>query len=268
MAHQKSWELVLDHACLLGEGPVWDPIKQNILWLDIFKKEIHQFSPATKRHNVMDTGQMVGAIAFRASGGVIAALHHGFAAIDLEKETVHLLSDPEPHLPANRFNDGKCDPAGRFWAGTMDNITESGDLGNLYSLNKDQSVTLRYAGVSVSNGLAWSGDKKTMYYIDSPTRQVMAFDFDLESGDISNKQIVIEMTEADGYPDGMTIDSEGMLWIAHWSGWKVTRWDPRAGKLLTTIAMPTAHISSCTFGGEMLEDLYITSAKKDSPNRN
>lgn len=257
---QKNWDLVMDHFCLLGEGPIWDPSHKRILWVDILQGEIHQFSVINNDHQVMQVGQSVGAIALNTKGGLIAALQHGFAAIDLDGKTIRMITNPESHLPNNRFNDGKCDPAGRFWAGTMDDVAGKEGAGNLYVLHQDLSVSVKLENVTCSNGLAWSPDRSTFYYIDTPTRQVVSYGYNWQNGDIYNKNAIITIPAAEGYPDGMTIDAEGMLWIAHWDGWKVSRWDPSKGELLETILLPVSRITSCTFGGEQLEDLYITSA--------
>ncbi|RRA98900.1 SMP-30/gluconolactonase/LRE family protein [Larkinella rosea] len=255
-----TWKVVLDHACQLGEGPVWDADQQRILWVDILPGEIHSFYPASGEHRIFKTGQMTGAIALLPSGNFIAALQHGFHEISLENETVVPIADPEVHLPENRFNDGKCDPAGRFWAGTM-SISDEPGAGALYMLDNDQSVSIKVENVTCSNGLAWSLDHQLLYYIDSPTRQVVAYDYAITTGTIANKRVVIQFEEEDGFPDGMTIDEKGMLWIALWDGWKVIRCNPNTGERLQQIDLPAARITSCTFGGESLEDLYITSAK-------
>lgn len=257
----EQWEVVVNHTCLLGEGPVWDEVHKRIFWLDILNGEIHQFSFIRNEHQVMKVGQPVGAIALKTNGDLIAAIQHGFADIEMDSNTVRMIVDPESHLTNNRFNDGKCDPLGRFWAGTMDDVEGKEGAGNLYVLNEDLSVSLKIENVTCSNGLAWSSDRSKFYYIDTPTRQVVAYDYDMESGAIHNKKVIISIPIEEGYPDGMTIDAEGMLWIAHWDGWKVSRWDPTSGNLLNTILLPVARITSCTFGGETLEDLYITSAK-------
>jgi sugar lactone lactonase YvrE len=260
MSHNK-WEVVLDHTCLLGEGPVWDPVKQSILWVDIEGGEIHRYSPEKKQHTSMLAGQMVGAIALRSNGGMVAALQNSFATIDMEQQTIHPIMDPEVHLPDNRFNDGKCDPAGRFWAGTMDYVSGKKGAGSLYVMQKDLTVERVVQDVSCSNGLAWSPDHRTLYYIDTPTREVVAYDYEITSGRITNKRAVVTIPDTDGYPDGMTIDTEGMLWVACWDGWRVSRWNPLTGALLQTIKLPASRITSCAFGGAGLDDLYITSAK-------
>jgi sugar lactone lactonase YvrE len=257
---EKALEVVTDHSSLLGEGPVWDAANKQILWIDILKGEIHQYVPEKKMHKTFKVNQMIGAIALRSSGGIVAALQHGFALIDLEKETVKPIADPEAHLAENRFNDGKCDAAGRFWAGTM-SVLDTPEAGSLYVLDSDLSVSVKIQGVGCSNGIAWSPDGSILYYIDTLTRQVAAFDYDVIHGNISNKRTVINIPEAEGYPDGMTIDTEGMLWIAMWDGWKVARYNPGTGKLIQNILLPVSKVTSCTFGGEKLQDLYITSAK-------
>lgn len=255
-----SWERVTGHLSELGEGPVWDAAAQKIIWVDILKGNIHWFHPQSNKFQMFQTGQMVGAVAIRKAGGLVAALQNGFAEISLEKGTVKTITDPEPHLNNNRFNDGKCDPAGRFWAGTMGMSGDTG-AGNLYTLEQHLSVSVKIKGVSCSNGMAWSPDHATFYYIDTPTRQVTAYDYDISTGSINNKRTIITVPEEYGYPDGMTIDAEGMLWIALWNGWGVERWDPYTGQLLHRILLSASKITSCTFGGGSLEDLYITSAR-------
>lgn len=253
-------ETVLSHTCMLGEGPVWYQTKGAILWVDILAGEIHQFFTKQKTHRVFKTGQFVGAVAPMRSDSIIAALRNGFYQIDLDNQTMDLICDPEENIPDNRFNDGKCDPAGRFFAGTM-SVKNVSHAGNLYSLETNYSVRKKINGVTCSNGMAWSPDHRVFYYIDTGEQQVAAYDYDVTYGSISNKRFIISIPADEGYPDGMTIDSDGMLWIALWNGWKVNRYDPVNGKLLDQIHLPVSLVSSCTFGGENLTDLYITSAK-------
>ena len=257
-----QWELVVDHTSKLGEGPVWDAHNERLLWLDILQKEIHHFYTKTGVHKTFRLDQMPGAIVLTKEGGIIGALQHGFARIDLEKETVTPIIDPEAAITENRFNDGKCDPDGRFWAGTM-SLSEAHGAGTLYTLERDLSVTEKIKGVTISNGLSWSPDHKTVYYIDTPTCEIVAYDYNRVDGSIRNKKTVIRVLSEDGYPDGMTIDTEGMLWVAHWAGWQVIRYDPYSGNILTRIKLPVANVTCCTFGGTGLDDLYITTARKD-----
>tara|TARA_R110001606_G_scaffold21803_5_gene76083 strand:- start:831 stop:1712 length:882 start_codon:yes stop_codon:yes gene_type:complete len=256
-----SPEVVSGIICELGEGPLWDDSKQQICWVDILNGSIHEWSPKTGTSNTISVGQMIGAMAISDNGNYIAALKDGFGSVNRKTGKVDMITNPEKHLPENRFNDGKCDPVGRFWAGTMP-IAEDKSSGSLYVLDASFNVRKKESNISISNGLAWSLDHKTIYFIDSPTRKVVAYDYDKDSGELANKRTVIAIAEEDGFPDGMTIDNEGMLWVAHWGGWQVARYDPETGKKLLSITMPVAQVTSCTFGGETMQDLYITSAKK------
>ncbi len=252
-------ELVLDARAELGEGPVWDPRAQVLYWVDINGFAVHVFDPATGRDRSINVGQHVGTVVPRRSSGVLLALREGFAALDLETEQVTRLVNPEPD-PRTRFNDGKCDPAGRFWAGTMP--LESRDpIGSLYRLDPDLSVQRMLTGVTVSNGIVWTADHATMYYIDTATRRVDAFDYDHASGAISNRRPAIEIPEHMGVPDGSTLDAEGMLWVAHFYGSRVTRWNPASGELLGQIDVPVPNVTACAFGGADLDQLFITTAR-------
>ncbi len=253
-------EIVLSHRCLLGEGPFWNEKQQSICWVDILPGEIHEYIPSENIHRTLFADQMIGAVTICRDGNYLAAMRNGFGFIDRTSGNIHMISDPEFHLPGNRFNDGKSDPSGRFWAGTMSH-TDEPQMGALYMFDTNLSVSKKIDSISISNGLAWSADHRTFYYIDTPTYEVVAYDFDNIDGMIENKRSVISVDRKDGSPDGMTIDSEGMLWIAHWDGWQITRWNPQSGKKLASYALPAARITSCCFGGEKYQDLYITSAR-------
>ncbi len=255
--------LEYENQSLLGEGPVWDSRAQRLFWVDIEGFEIHIYEPANREHGVIDVGQFVGSLAVRKSGGLILALKSGFAVLDPETGVMTPIADAESHLPGNRFNDGKCDPAGRFWAGTLSLDEDHGSgKGNLYCLHTDRRVELKIPGVWISNGLAWTKDERVMYYIDSPMQKVVAYDYDKSTSEIANPRTVIEVPASEmGYPDGMTIDEEGMLWIAHWDGGRVCRWDPHTGKELAEIKAPVSRPTSCIFGGDNFDILYITSAR-------
>jgi sugar lactone lactonase YvrE len=250
---------LLSHQCLLGEGPVWDEREERICWVDIEKHEIHSCTGDGQDHRVINTSGPVGAVALHSEAKLVAALEQGFALIDLTDGSKEWICNPVEEVPGNRFNDGKCDPSGRFWAGTM-NTQGVKEAGNLYALERDNNVSLKLKGVSVSNGMAWSPDGNYFYFIDTTTREVAAFDFDLASGDISNQRTIVRIPPEMGKPDGMTIDTEGMLWVALWDGWSISRWDPFTGDLLCRIMLPVARITSCTFGGKDLRDIYVTSA--------
>ena len=252
-------DLIIDAKALVGEGPIWHSQKNVLYWVDILGNSVNIYDPATDQNRTIDVGQPVGTIVPRKSGGVMLALHHGFASLNLETEEVKMISDPESHIPEHRFNDGKCDPAGRFWAGTMtfDGATPTGSV---YCMFPDLRVKRMIENVSISNGIVWSLDNSTMYYIDTPTNVVVAYDYNIDTADISNKRVAITIPQEDGMPDGMTIDSEGMLWIAHYGGSRVTRWDANSGKLLQTIPLPVTQVTACALGGPKMDQLYITSA--------
>jgi sugar lactone lactonase YvrE len=259
--HTIEAQLFMDCRCMLGEGPVWDEKTNRIYWIDIRSRHIHHIDLSTTSKHVVtvELEQMIGSLALRAQGGIVAALQHGFYIIDPDSGKHTLLSDPEQQLEGNRFNDGKCDPAGRFWAGTMA-MNEVDAEGSLYSIDGVGKVMKHVSHIGVSNGLAWNVQADTMYYIDSPTREVKAYDYDLHTGNITRPRTVITFDPQEGYPDGMTIDEEGMLWIAHWEGWQVSRWNPHTGKKLSSIRVPVSRVTSCVFGGTQMNELFITSA--------
>ncbi len=253
-------EIVLDHKCKLGEGPVWDQETQTIMWLDIVENLIHSYNINQQKHTSFNTGEMVGCIAPREKGGLIAGLQNGIAFIDAENKRVEHIINPQNDSTI-RFNDGKCDAAGRFWIGTMA-LSEEENKGNLFVMETDLSVKKKIENVSISNGIAWNSDNTIMYYINTPTNYVFAFDYDIESGEITNQRVAVDLTHEKGFADGMTIDEEGMLWIAFYSGWRVARYNPETGQLLNQVELPVENVSCCTFGGPMLDDLYITTASK------
>jgi sugar lactone lactonase YvrE len=260
-------ELFLEAGAELGEGPAWHAETGLLTWVDIRAGDLHVFNPENGTDRRLSVGEPIGCAAPRRGGGLILALRSGFALIDPplpsgEELEVRGLINPEPQLPGNRFNDGKCDPAGRFLAGSMDNAEKEAS-GSLYSLSPNGSVKTLLGGLRISNGLAWSPDSRTFYHIDTPSRQVRAFDYDLATGGISRPRPAVSIPPELGWPDGMTSDSEGMLWVALWGGAKITRWDPATGRQLAEYPLPAFNVSACAFGGPDLADLYITTARKD-----
>ncbi len=252
-------ELILDIQATLGEGALWDSRRHELLWVDIEGRNVHRFDPDTGRDEAIDVGQKVGTVVPRARGGWMVALHRGIAALEPGRGERMVVANPELHVTDNRFNDGKCDPAGRFWAGTISQSRQADAC--LYCLDTDLSLRRILTGVVNSNGLAWSLDAKTMYYIDTGTHRIDAFDYDVNTGDIHNRRTVVDVPEEAGKPDGMTIDAEGMLWVAHWGGGSVNRWDPASGRLVQAIELPASRATSCAFGGADLATLYITTAR-------
>jgi sugar lactone lactonase YvrE len=247
-------ELLFDARADLGEGPFWDAPTQTLYWLDVLNKRIYA------GHDLYaQLDETIGCAALCKDGGLILTLKNTIVELkpDSAKPTVlAALSEPVN----NRFNDGKCDPAGRFLAGSMD-LNESNPTGAFYSFD-GKTVTKLRTGITISNGLTWSPDHKTFYYIDTPTRKVTAFDYDLATGQIAEPRVVIQVPDGMGWPDGMTSDADGNLWIAMWAGAQLTKWDPCTGQLLERIPMPVLQPSSCIFGGADLNELYITSARK------
>ncbi|MTH54787.1 SMP-30/gluconolactonase/LRE family protein [Bacillus mangrovi] len=255
-------ELVYDAKAILAEGPVWDDRENLLYWIDIHGKVIHIYNPETTEDTVIETASKVGTITLTEDGRLAAAMEDGFYLIDTASGERSFIADPEKDVPDNRFNDGKADPAGRFIAGTM-HAEGQGETGALYSLDGDGQFEQLISGVGISNGLAWNEAGTIFYYIDTPTQQVAAYDYDLESGSISGRKTVIEVPEEDGHPDGMTIDAEGMLWIAHYNGSRVSRWNPETGEKLEEIELPVSQVTCCTFGGPDLDELYITTGREN-----
>ena len=246
----------------VGEGPLWDEERQVLYWVDILSSLLYIYDPATGENRALDVGRHVGTVVTRASGGLMLAVREGFASFDLETQELTLIANPEAHITGNRFNDGKCDPAGRFWAGTMAYESPS-NQGSLYRLDTDFSVHKIFGDVAISNGIIWSLDHTTMYYIDTLRKNVRAFDYADDTGDISNERVIINVPEEIGMPDGMAIDSDGMLWVAHYGGSCVSRWNPNTAQLLEKIDLPVTQVTACAFGGPNLDILFITSAAQE-----
>jgi sugar lactone lactonase YvrE len=257
-------ELVLDAKATLGEGPSWDADKGLLYWVDILESRIHAFDPKTGMDTAYEIGQYVGAAVPDRGNGLIVAARDGFFRYDLKTRELQAISDPEPGISGNRFNDGKCDAKGRFWAGSMEK-TEQQPLAALYCLHPNYEVEKKLTDITTSNGIAWSPDHTKMYYIDSPTRRVMAYDFDLETGRLGQGTIAVTIPEGEGKPDGMTADLEGMIWVAQWDGYCVSRYNPATGERLLKVEVPAARVTSCVFGGDRLDELYITSARTGLP---
>ncbi|MEN3294228.1 MAG: xylono,5-lactonase [Burkholderiales bacterium] len=251
-------ECVWDAHAALGEGPLWSVRLQALYWVDILKYRLHRYSPSDEQRT-WQFDQEISCVAERADeDGLMVTLRHGFASFNPSTEELTPLTQVEADIPTNRFNDGKCDRRGRFWAGTMD-FDAQRSTGSLYRLSPDLGVAKMDSDYQVTNGPAWSSDDRIMYHNDSVNGRVYKFDYDPESGELSHKRSFLQFSKEEGSPDGMTTDAEGGLWIAHWGAGKITRHDPH-GKVLQTITLPCSQVSSCTFGGPDLKTLYITTA--------
>lgn len=250
-------ELVLDARAELGEGPCWLADRQRLVWVDIVPGHVHLFDPATGEDRVVAVGQPVGAAVPADDGRLALAVRDGFALLDLDSGTIETVADVEREIAGNRMNDGKCDSAGRFWAGTMATDVRRG-AGALYRLDERRQVERMVGDVGISNGLGWSLDDRLMYFIDTLEDRIDVFDFDPATGSIANRRPLVQI-EGPGHPDGMTVDAEGGLWVALWGGRRVAHFLPD-GTPAGSVEVPVAQPSSCCFGGPDLRDLFITSA--------
>lgn len=241
----------------LGEGPLWDHRTNTLYWIDIVGKAIHKLAPTgeTQTHSL---DKMVGFIALTSDPAkLVAGLQDGIALIHFGYGIERYLCRPEEESSSNRFNDGKTDPYGRIYAGTMP-LSGGGPQGTLYRIDSDCSFHPQLNGLRCSNGLAFSSDHRTLYYIDTPTRTIDALDYDSESGNLSNRRAIIDLSSHKGMPDGMCIDTEGQLWVGLWAGHGVARFDPVTGKQTGFIPVPAPNVTCCAFGGPDLKTLYIT----------
>ena len=252
--------LVLDEKTILGEGSIWHPTENKLYWIDIEGKILHIYDPVLKVDKQLKVGSRVGTVVPVQSGGALLALQNGIHKIDTKTGKLTFLTNPL--IDSNiRFNDGKCDPSGRFWVGTMA-LDSRKKGGVLYRFDKDKTVHLMLDSVSISNGIVWTADKKTMYYNDTPTGTIQAFDYDDTNGNITNRRVAVKIPNGIGAPDGMTIDVEGNLWVALWGGGIVGKFNPLTGELLQKIKVPAPNVSSCAFGGKNLDILFITTARQ------
>jgi xylono-1,5-lactonase len=255
-------ECVLPAEALLGEGALWSVREQALYWVDILGRKLHRFDPATARTSSWRFAEEVSALAERAGEpGFIITLRRGFALFDpAAGGEPRYLHQPEATLPGNRFNDGKCDARGRFWAGTMDFACEA-PTGALYRYDPDGRCTKHDSGFAVTNGPTWSADGRTMYFNDTVNGSVHAYDFDAERGTLSNKRPWLLFAPGDGVPDGMTTDAAGRIWIAHWGGACVSCHDPASARELCRVELPASNVTNCAFGGPDLQTLFITTAR-------
>lgn len=254
----KTVALIPNLRCGLAEGPVWDDRQQVLYFVNISAGEVHRYDPAADALTTVTVGVPVGAAGLRQKDGLVLATANGFALLDAAGELTPL-GDPEADKPGNRFNDGKPGPDGAFWAGTMAYAQTPG-AGAFYRLAPDGQITRQLANVTLSNGLAWRLDAQLFYHIDTPARTVTAYDFAQGRGELGAGRVVIDIPADMGHPDGMTIDVEGKLWIAHFGGGCVRRWDPDTGDVLAEISLPASRVTCCAFGGPDFDTLYITTA--------
>ena len=255
-------EHVLGIGNQLGEGPLWDPQKGLLFWVDIEAGCLHRFCPATGQVETFDTGITVSALG-RVAGSdkLITATTRGVALWNWPDNSLAVIvADPENGRLGSRFNDAAVDRQGNFWVGSLGPGFESA----LYRLGPERLLHKMDSGIGTSNGIAWSLDNRMMYFTDSRRRVVFVYDFDAVSSSIANRRVLIEVPEGEGFPDGLTVDGDGFLWSARWGGARIARYDP-TGRLEREISLPVTYPTSCTFGGANLDELYVTSARAPLP---
>ena len=246
---------------LLGEGPLWVAQENALYWVDILQRQVHRLEPASGQRRSWTFAEPLTSLVQRQVGGFVGTTPDGFVTVDFETQTVAPIVLPEAHLPHNRFNDGKVDGYGRYWSGTM-NKHEQEASGTLYRLDPDLSLHTMDSGYIITNGPAFSLDGQTMYHNDSVKGFVYAFDLQ-KDGTVGGKRPFTKLTYAEnGAPDGMTVDSENCLWLAHYGGARLTRFAP-SGEILQVVPLPVPNVTSCTFGGPALDTLYITTAAQN-----
>lgn len=244
-----------------GEGALWHPERESLFWVDIEGATLYEFFPGKQdcRQHLFD--RMVTTVVPESDSTVIVALQDQLVRVNVDGPFI-----PEPIAAiddlqgAVRCNDGKCDASGRLWVGTM-SLNGQKETGTLYCVTPSAEVIPRIKNVTISNGLVWTADNRWMYYIDTPTRKIDRYRYEPASGEIVYDGVAVRIPSGYGLPDGMTIDEQGNLWVAHWGGYGVYCWDPRTGRLIEKITVPAPNVASCAFGGADLSELYITTAR-------
>ena len=258
----RSAQLEYEIHSLLGEGAFWNYKSQELYWIDIDGKLVHIYNPETKTNRSFPTPSRVGTVVPQTDSTAVIALEDGIYIINTENGNIKVLSDVEKEMTYNRFNDGKCDPNGNLWVGSM-HLEQMIPMGSVYKISATGETIKMIDSVTISNGIVWTKDATTMYYIDTPTQNIQAFDFDVTTSTLSNERTAVYISEAIGFPDGMAIDEEDMLWVGLWNGNAVGRFNPKTGELISKIEVPAHNVTSCAFGGKNLDKLYITTASVD-----
>lgn len=246
----------------LGEGALWNYQTQEFYWIDIVNKQFHIYNPAKKSNKTYPMPSQIGTVVPQNENTAVVALEDGIYKVNLTDGKLARLSDVEKDNTENRFNDGKCDPNGNLWVGSM-HLKQSEPKASLYKIDPTGKATKMLGNITISNGIVWTADQKTMYYIDTPTGNIRAFDYNTDNATISNERVAVKVPESLGYPDGMAIDAEDKIWVGLWNGSAVVRFDPNTGKVIQRIEVPAHNVTACAFGGENLDELYITTARVD-----
>ena len=243
----------------LGEGPVWDAVREELIWVDIDRGLVHRRS-RRGADQTLDVGQPVGCALPRSRGGLVLALRDGFALVPPAGREARLVAPVERERAQTRMNDGACDGSGRLWAGTM-SLAGDTRAAALYRLDPDLSVTRVLPGLSVSNGIGWAPDGSVLYHVDSPRRRIDLYEFDADRGAVAGRRAVIPIPAQLGSPDGLAVDAEGGVWVALWGGAAVHRYSPD-GVLEERLELPATNVTSCCFGDADLGTLYVTTAAR------
>ena len=258
----KEWtaKVAVSEQNVLGEGTLWDEVEQRLWWVDIYGKRLFCYNPHDGSHVAFDVPHVAGTVVIRDDGRPLLAQGCQVATFDPETRTTTPFADVERRTGTHRLNDGKCDPLGRLWVGSM---VEQGDPGSaaLYCVDAQARVVSLIEGVTISNGLVWTDGGRRFYYIDTQTQQVWAYDCNLSTLQLTNRRVVFEFPKAMGSPDGMTIDEEGHLWVALFGGRSVVRLEPDVGELTGRISVAAKNVTSCAFGGANRSTLYISTAR-------
>lgn len=241
----------------LGECPLWDETAGELWWIDILGPALKRLDPASGKLRTLGLPEPIGSFAFRRAGGILAAMKSGLYFLDPDDGALECVARPETGLAQNRFNDGRCDRDGRFWAGTMKDEGKREPLGSLYRLDAGRACARMRENLYVPNGLGWSPDGRTMYFSDTHRHVIRAYDYDRAGGAISSERV---FTQADDlHPDGACVDAEGCLWSCQYGGWRIVRYTP-SGRLDRVLDLPVANPTCCCFGGKALDTLYVTTA--------
>ncbi len=263
-----QWKLVQDCRSELGEGPLWHD--DALWWVNIMTGSLNRLTRDRGVIRSRSIGGMLGAAIPTESGHWLLGTDRGFLLLEWESGDIEPVANPEGSHSRIRFNDGKVDPAGRFWSGSM-HIDAASGAGSLWRLEPDGRYSRQLSDLTIPNGMAWNDDASQFYFIDSPTRQVDVFDFDLASGTLANRRCAVDLKDEAGDPDGMCIDLDGNLWVAMFGGSQVLQLDPLRGSVLTRIPLPVSQVTSCCFGGDDMSTLFVTSAwgglRADQKNR-
>ena len=244
---------------ILGESPIWNEDEQALYWVDIRLPAIRRFDPASGHVRTWPMPDLVGSIAFASDGRLLVALAESVSLFDLSTGALEPIASPPARIPGHRFNDGRCDRQGRFWVGTMHNLTRAPE-GVLFRLERRGELVATISGICIPNSLAWSPDGRTMYFADSLLHTIFAYEYDIAAGRMGEKR-VFTTTQAPGFPDGSTVDAEGFLWNAEFNASRVVRYAPD-GRIDRVIELPVLRPTCCAFGGPMLDILYVTTASQ------